>query len=460
MQAKGERERFATRLGFILISAGCAIGLGNIWRFPYVAGKYGGGAFVLFYLVFLVLLGLPILVMEFAVGRASQRSAADSFRRLEPKGSKWHFMSVPAVAGNYLLMMFYTTVGGWMLSYVVKMLRGEFEVGSPQLTEEVFDRLLRSPSQMVFWMLLTVCLCFFTCSFGLQKGVERVTKVMMSCLLGLLLVLCIRSLTLPGAAQGVAFYLLPDFGRLTSNGLANTLFAAMGQAFFTLSVGIGSMAVFGSYIGRERTLLGESIHICALDTAVALLGGLIFFPACFALGIDPGEGPGLVFVTLPGVFQNMPGGRFFGALFFLFLSFAALSTIVAVFENLIRFWIDRFGWSRRRSVVVNLLLVSFLSLPCALGYNLLSFIQPMGPGSTIQDLEDFLVSNNLLPLGSLGYLLFCTARSGWGWEGFLNEANTGRGILFPRWARIYVSHLLPILILVLLIAGYWQRFFA
>ena len=282
----------------------------------------------------------------------------------------------------------------------------------------------------------------------------------MSCLFLLLVVLCVRSLTLPGAWEGVAFYLLPDFGRLMSNGLADTLFAAMGQAFFTLSVGIGSMAVFGSYIGKERTLLGESVTVCLLDTAVALLGGLIFFPACFAFGVDPGEGPGLVFVTLPGVFQQMPGGRFFGALFFLFLSFAALSTIIAVFENLIRFWMDRFGFSRRRSVGINLLLVSVLSLPCALGYNLLSFIQPMGPGSTIQDLEDFLVSDNLLPLGSLGYLFFCTSRSGWGWEGFLNEANTGRGIRFPRWARVYVSDVLPIVILVLLIAGYWQRFFA
>lgn len=453
-----KRETFSSRLGFILISAGCAIGLGNVWRFPYITGKYGGAAFVLIYLLFLVILGLPIMVMEFSVGRASQRSAARSFHVLEPKGTKWHLLSYPAMAGNYLLMMFYTTIGGWMLSYIVKMLRGEFVGLTPDEVSGVFNQMLSSPLPMLFWMVVTVLIGFFVCSFGLQKGVERITKVMMGALFIILIILCIRSVTLPGSAEGLRFYLLPDFSKISEYGLFEVVFAAMGQSFFTLSLGIGAMAIFGSYFPREHTLTGESIRICVLDTTVAFLSGLVIFPACFAFNVNPGEGPGLVFVTLPNIFNQMAGGMFFGALFFLFMSFAALSTVIAVFENMISFFIDLFGWSRRKSILVNLVLILVLSLPCVLGFNLWSGFAPLGEGSTIQDLEDFIVSNNLLPLGSIGYLLFCTSRYGWGWKNFLAEADTGKGVKFPAWARYYLSIGLPLIVLFIFVMGYIQKF--
>ena len=455
-----KREKFSSRLGFILISAGCAIGLGNVWRFPYITGKYGGAAFVLIYLVFLVILGMPIMAMEFAVGRASRKSAARSFHVLEPKGTKWHIEGYIAMAGNYLLMMFYTTVGGWMISYIFQMASGAFEGLSPDEVGGVFNTMLASPGSMTFWMVLTVLLAFGICSMGLQNGVERITKVMMSFLLLILVVLCIRSVTLPGAGAGLTFYLVPDFGKIVENGLGEVIFAAMGQSFFTLSLGIGAMAIFGSYIGRDRTLMGESVNICILDTVVALMAGLVIFPACFAFGVDPGEGPGLVFVTLPNIFNQMAGGRIWGSLFFVFMSFAALSTIIAVFENIISFGIDLWGWSRKKSVLVNLVLILVLSLPCVLGFNLWSSITPLGAGSTIQDLEDFLVSNNLLPLGSLVYLLFCTSRYGWGWKNFIAEADAGKGIKFPKWARVYVSYILPLIVLFIFVMGYWQKFAA
>ncbi len=455
-----KREKFSSRLGFILISAGCAIGLGNVWRFPYITGKYGGAAFVLIYLVFLVILGMPIMAMEFAVGRASRKSAARSFHVLEPKGTKWHIEGYIAMAGNYLLMMFYTTVGGWMISYIFQMASGAFEGLSPDEVGGVFNTMLASPGSMTFWMVLTVLLAFGICSMGLQNGVERITKVMMSFLLLILVVLCIRSVTLPGAGAGLTFYLVPDFGKIVENGLGEVIFAAMGQSFFTLSLGIGAMAIFGSYIGRDRTLMGESVNICILDTVVALMAGLVIFPACFAFGVDPGEGPGLVFVTLPNIFNQMAGGRIWGSLFFVFMSFAALSTIIAVFENIISFGIDLWGWSRKKSVLVNLVLILILSLPCVLGFNLWSSITPLGAGSTIQDLEDFLVSNNLLPLGSLVYLLFCTSRYGWGWKNFIAEADAGKGIKFPKWARVYVSYILPLIVLFIFVMGYWQKFAA
>ena len=455
-----KREKFSSRLGFILISAGCAIGLGNVWRFPYITGKYGGAAFVLIYLVFLVILGMPIMAMEFAVGRASRKSAARSFHVLEPKGTKWHIEGYIAMAGNYLLMMFYTTVGGWMISYIFQMASGAFEGLSPDEVGGVFNTMLASPGSMTFWMVLTVLLAFGICSMGLQNGVERITKVMMSFLLLILVVLCIRSVTLPGAGAGLTFYLVPDFGKIVENGLGEVIFAAMGQSFFTLSLGIGAMAIFGSYIGRDRTLMGESVNICILDTVVALMAGLVIFPACFAFGVDPGEGPGLVFVTLPNIFNQMAGGRIWGSLFFVFMSFAALSTIIAVFENIISFGIDLWGWSRKKSVLVNLVLILILSLPCVLGFNLWSSITPLGAGSTIQDLEDFLVSNNLLPLGSLVYLLFCTSRYGWGWKNFIAEADAGKGIKFSKWARVYVSYILPLIVLFIFVMGYWQKFAA
>lgn len=455
-----KRERFSSRLGFILISAGCAIGLGNVWRFPYITGKYGGAAFVLIYLIFLIILGMPIMAMEFAVGRASRKSAARSFHVLEPKGTKWHIEGYLAMLGNYLLMMFYTTVGGWMISYIFKIASGSFQGLAPDQVGGVFNDMLASPGSMTFWMVVAVLLAFGICSMGLQNGVERITKIMMSFLLIILIVLCIRSVTLPGASAGLQFYLIPDFGKIVKNGLGEVIFAAMGQAFFTLSLGIGAMAIFGSYISRDHTLMGESVNICILDTIVALMAGLVIFPACFAFGVDPGEGPGLVFVTLPNIFNQMAAGRLWGTLFFIFMSFAALSTIIAVFENIISFGIDLWGWTRKKSVLVNLVLILVLSLPCVLGFNVWSGVAPLGAGSTIQDLEDFIVSNNLLPLGSLLYLLFCTSRYGWGWNNFIAEADAGKGIKFPKWARFYVSYILPLIVLFILVMGYWQKFAA
>ena len=452
-----QREKFASRLGFILISAGCAIGLGNVWRFPYITGKYGGAAFVILYLLFLVILGLPVMVMEFAVGRASQKSCAKSFEILEPKGSKWHWYSWLGFGGCYLLMMFYTTVGGWMISYIIKSAQGAVATTAPDV---VFANMLANPVEQVGWMLVTVVLGFLVCSLGLQKGVERITKVMMSCLFLIMIVLCIRSVTLDGAVEGLKFYLVPDFGKMFENGWASfgeAVYAAMGQSFFTLSLGISAMAIFGSYIGKERRLLGEALNIGVLDTLVALMAGLIIFPACFAFGVNPGEGPGLVFVTLPSVFNQMWGSRLWGVLFFLFMSFAALSTVIAVFENLISFCMDKWGWERKKAVIVNGIAVAILSLPCALGFNVWSSVTLPGIGN-IQTIEDFIISNNILPIGSLIYLLFCLSKRGWGWENFIAEADTGRGLKFPKWSRLYLKYVLPLLILIIFIMGYLPKF--
>ena len=453
-----KRETFASRLGFILISAGCAIGLGNVWRFPYITGKYGGAAFVLIYLCFLVILGIPIMVMEFSVGRASKRSAARSFHVLEPKGTKWHLAGYLAIIGNYMLMMFYTTVGGWMLAYIVKMASGTFTGLTPDEVGGVFNGMLANPGEMTVWMIVTVVLSFAVCSMGLRNGVERINKAMMGLLFVILFALCVRSVTLEGAAEGLKFYLVPDFGKMVENGIGEAVYAAMGQSFFTLSLGIGAMAIFGSYISKERSLTGECINICALDTTVALMSGLVIFPACFAFGVDPGEGPGLVFVTLPNVFNSMAFGRVWGALFFVFMLFAALSTVIAVFENLISFCMDNWGWSRRKAILVNLVLILVLSMPCVLGFNVWSAIQPLGAGTTIQDLEDFIISNNLLPIGSVLYLLFCTSRYGWGWKNFIAEADEGKGVKFPKWARFYVTYILPIIVVAILIVSYVQKF--
>lgn len=453
------RERFSSRLGFILISAGCAIGLGNVWRFPYVVGEYGGGAFVFLYLIFLALLGLPILVMELAVGRASRRSIATSFERLAPSYSKWSLFSYVGMAGNYLLMMFYTTIGGWMLCYCVRALTGSFSDKTPQEVAQVFTDVTSNPFTNTFWMMIVVILGFFVCSLGLKNGVERITKWMMICLLAILVILVVRVLFLPGALDGLTFYLIPSVQRMEEAGISDCIFAAMGQAFFTLSVGIGSMSIFGSYIDKNHTLTGEALRIIVLDTSVALISGLIVFPACFAFGVQPDSGPNLVFVTLPNIFNEMAGGRIFGALFFVFLSFAALSTIIAVFENIVSFGIDKWNWSRKKSVVVNLFLVLILSLPTALGFNLLSGVQPLGAGSTILDFEDFIVSNNLLPLGALVYLLFCTHRYGWGFDAFLKEANTGSGLKLTSKVRFYLSYILPIIIVFIFIQGYLSKFF-
>ncbi|RPF47804.1 NSS family neurotransmitter:Na+ symporter [Hydrogenoanaerobacterium saccharovorans] len=454
-----EREKFASRLGFLLISAGCAIGIGNVWRFPYITGVYGGAIFVLIYLLFLLILGLPIIAMEFSVGRASRKSVALSFNVLQPKGTKWHVYRWFGMAGNYLLMMFYTTVAGWMLAYFVKIARGEFEGKTPDQVGAIFGNFTAQTWEQIAWMIVIVLLGFGVCSLGLQKGVEKITKLMMCSLFIIMIVLAVRAVTLPGAIEGLKFYLVPDVSKMIENGVANTIFAAMGQAFFTLSLGIGAMAIFGSYIGKERSLMGESISITLLDTSVALIAGLIIFPSCAAYGINPGEGPGLVFVTLPNVFNNMMGGRLWGSLFFVFMTFAALSTVIAVFENIISFAIDLTGCSRKKAVAVNLVAIILLSLPCVLGFTVLSGFHPLGGSSNILDLEDFIVSNNLLPLGSLVYLLFCTSRYGWGWKNFITECNQGKGVKFPQWARFYVSYILPIIVLLIFVQGYISKFF-
>ncbi|MBE6964522.1 MAG: sodium-dependent transporter [Ruminococcaceae bacterium] len=454
-----EREKFSSRLGFILISAGCAIGLGNVWRFPYITGQYGGAAFVLIYLLFLVILGLPIMAMEFSVGRASRKSAARSFHELEPAGTKWHWFSYLAVAGNYLLMMFYTVIAGWMIAYFVKMLRGEFVGQDPAAVEQIFGTMTSQPITMIFWMIVAIAIGFGVCGLGLQKGVEKITKWMMSSLFVIMLILVIRAVTLPGASEGLKFYLMPDFGKMAEAGIINVVAAAMGQAFFTLSIGIGSMAIFGSYIDKNRSLMGESVSILTLDTSVALLSGLIIFPACFSFGVNPESGPNLVFITLPNIFNAMVGGRIWGILFFVFMSFAALSTVIAVFENIISFGMDLWGWSRKKAVIVNIVLITVLSIPCALGFNLWSGFQPLGAGSNIMDIEDFIVSNNLLPLGSLVYLFFCVTRYGWGWDNFMNEVNAGQGMKFPRWIRFYVTFVLPLIVLFIFVQGYVSKFF-
>lgn len=453
-----QREKFGSRLGFILISAGCAIGLGNVWRFPYITGKYGGAAFVLIYLVFLVLLGLPIMVMEFAVGRASQASVAMSFDRLEPLGTKWHWYKWFGMAGNYLLMMFYTTIGGWILLYVFKMAGGEFEGKNADEIAGVFGNLMEKPGLMTICMIVVVTACFGIVCMGLQKGVEKITKKMMLLLLALMVILAIRSATLPGAGEGIRFYLLPDFKKAAESGMKEVIFAAMGQSFFTLSLGIGAIAIFGSYIDKKRRLTGEAVCVTILDTCVALIAGMIIFPACFAFGVQPDSGPSLVFITLPNIFNSMSGGRIWGTLFFLCMLFAAASTIIAVFENIIAFAMDLTNCSRAKAVVVNLIAIVILSLPCVLGFNVLSGFQPLGAGSNVLDLEDFIVSNNLLPLGSLVYLLFCTSRYGWGWKKFCEEANAGEGIKFPKWTRIYVSYILPLIVLFIFVQGYWSKF--
>ncbi len=451
-----EREQFASRLGFILVSAGCAIGLGNVWRFPYITGEYGGGAFVLLYLVFLAIFGLPILVMEFAAGRASQKSIARSYDTLEPAGTKWHHIKWVGLVGNYLLMMFYTTVAGWMVAFMVKSATGELAGASAEESNAIFNALLADPVQMLVYMAIVVLIGVLVCRVGLQKGVERITKVMMSALFVVMIVLCVRAVTLPGAMDGLAFYLLPDFDKLFGQGLNTTLdavYAAMGQAFFTLSIGAGSMLIFGSYLGKERSLPGESVRIAGVDTLVALMAGLIIFPACFAFGVEPGSGPGLVFITLPSVFEQMPLGQLWCTLFFLFMSFAALSTVIAVFENIMSFTMDQWGTPRKKACLVNGILLFVLSLPCLLGFNVLSGVTVPGIGD-IQSVEDFIISNNLLPFGGLMLLLFCTRKRGWGFDNFLAEANAGEGLKFPRWTRGYLTYVLPILIVVILIGGW------
>ncbi len=453
-----EREKLSSRLGFILLSAGCAIGIGNVWRFPYVAGRYGGGAFVLFYLFFLAIMGLPVMTMEFAVGRASKKSVIRSFHELEPKGTKWHWHGYVGLAGNYCLMMFYTTVAGWMLYYFYLMLTGRFTGADAGEVGQMFGSMLAKPGVMAGLMLFVVVVGFGICSAGLQSGVERITKGMMAALLGIMVLLAIHSLTMEGGAEGLAFYLKPDFGRMMEVGIGETMVGAMNQAFFTLSLGIGSMAIFGSYIGKEHTLLKESVNIAVLDIFVAIVAGLIIFPACFSFGINPDSGPSLIFVTLPNVFNNMAGGRIWGTLFFVFMSFAAFSTVLAVFENIISCGMDMWGLSRKKSCLINGILLAVLSLPCVLGFNLWSGFMPFGEGSNILDLEDFIVSNLLLPLGSFVYLLFCVTKKGWGFDNYLKEANTGNGWKVSKALKIYLKVVLPALILFIFAKGIIDKF--
>ena len=454
-----EREKLGSRLGFILISAGCAIGIGNVWKFPYMAGQGGGGAFVLFYLIFLLMLGLPIMTMEFAVGRASQKSPVKAYYALEKPGQKWHIHGYITLIGCYLLMMFYTTVAGWMLHYFYLTATGKFTGLDSETVSEQFNTMLSQPFVMGFWMVVVVIAGILVCSIGLQNGLEKVTKVMMISLLLIMIVLAVNSFFMDGAKEGLSFYLIPDFGRMKEIGIIKTITGAMNQAFFTLSLGIGAMSIFGSYIDKDRSLMGESIQIGILDTFVALMAGLIIFPACFAYNVSPTQGVGLVFVTLPNMFNQMMGGRFWGALFFIFMTFAALSTIIAVFENILSFAMDLWGWSRKKAVLVNGIAIFVLSMPCVLGFNVWSGFQPLGAGSTIQDLEDFIISNNLLPLGSLVYLLFCVTRYGWGWDNFIKEADTGNGIKFPKWARPYLTYVLPLIVLLIFVMGYYDKFF-
>lgn len=448
-----EREKLGSRMGFILLSAGCAIGIGNVWRFPYITGMYGGGMFVVLYLFFLVAMGVPVMTMEFAVGRASRKSVVRSFTELEKPGQKWHLNGYLGMAGNYLLMMFYTTVAGWMLYYFYQMLLGRFAGKDTEQVAGMFQSMLDSPWVLAVVMVMVVLAGILFCSLGLQKGVERVTKIMMVLLLFIIVILAVRGMTLEGAAEGLKFYLLPDLDRMKDVGIFETVTAAMNQAFFTLSLGIGAMAIFGSYIDKKRTLLGESVNIAVLDTFVAVVSGLIIFPTCFAFDISPDMGPSLIFITLPNIFNHMAGGRIWGTLFFVFMTFAAFSTILAVFENIISCGMDLFGWNRKKSCLVNLAALIVLSLPCVLGYNIWSAIQPLGEGSTILDLEDFIVSNVILPIGSLIYLLFCVAKQGWGFEKYMKEANTGEGLKLPRWIRVYVTYILPVLLIFLILKG-------
>ncbi len=452
-----QRERFKSRLGFLLLSAGCAIGLGNVWRFPYMVGQNGGAFFVLFYLLFLIIMGLPILSMELAVGRASRKSIIREFETLEKPGSKWHWYSPFGMLGNYMLMFFYTVVGGWLVNYFVQYLTGSLAGLDSEGVQAAYASMLSDPAEMISWMLVVVLIGFVICLGGLQKGVERISKWMMVALLALILVLAVRSLTLPGGGEGLAFYLMPNLENLKKVGLVNCLAGAMEQSFFTLSLGIGAIAIFGSYMDKDRTLLGESVGIAALDTFVAITAGLIIFPACFAYGVAPDSGPNLLFVTLPNVFINMAGGRLWGALFFLFMSFAALTTVVAVFENILACCMDKWGWTRKKAVLVNLVILALGSVPCALGFNVWSNFNPLGAGTVVMDLEDFIVSTILLPFGSLLYLLFCTRRSGWGFDAYLEEANTGKGLKMARALRFYLTWILPVMVAVLLAMGLWNK---
>ena len=455
-----ERETLKSRLGFILLSAGCAIGIGNVWKFPYIAGQGGGGAFVLFYLIFLVILGLPIMTMEFAVGRASRKSPVRAYQALEKPGQKWHIHGYFTLIGCYLLMMFYTTVAGWMLHYFYMTAAGKLAGLNAEQVAGKFTEMLASPATMTFWMVFVVVVSILVCAKGLQSGLERVTKGMMIALLLIMVVLAVNSLFMPGAKEGLSFFLVPDFTRMQEVGVVNTLVSAMNQAFFTLSLGIGAMSIFGSYIGKEHSLLGESVRIVVLDTFVAITAGLIIFPACFTYHVDQTSGPSLIFITLPNIFANMSMGRLWGSLFFLFMAFAAMSTVLAVFVNIICCGMELTGCSRKKSSLVNLVLIILLSMPCVLGYNLWAWDDFAVFGGAVLDVEDFLVSNLFLPLGSLVYLLFCVTRYGWGWQNYKKEVNTGKGLKVQDWMRGYLTYVLPLIVVFIFAFGLYDKFLA
>lgn len=448
-----ERERLGSRLGFILLSAGCAIGIGNVWKFPYVAGMNGGGSFVLIYLFFLAILGIPVMTMEFAMGRASRKSPVKLYHALEPKGSKWHVHGYLALIGMFLLMMFYTNVTGWMLQYFVDFAKGAFTGLNPTQVSTRFTEMMSNPVRSTLYVAIVIVLGFSICSIGLQKGLERVTKWLMLVLLAIMVVLAVNSAFLDGGKEGLAFYLMPSMERLTENGIGNVVVAAMNQAFFTLSLGLGSMAIFGSYIDRERSLLGEAVNVALLDTFVAITAGIIIFPACFAYNVPLDSGPPLIFVTLPNIFNNLASGRLWGTLFFIFMFFAALSTVLAVFENIAACVSELTGWSRKKSCWILCPIMFVLSLPCILGFSVWKGFQPLGPNTNILDLEDFIVSNFALPLGSLIFVLFCVTRYGWGWKNFMREANEGKGLKVANWMRPYMTYVLPIIVLVVFLIG-------
>ncbi|MBR4112717.1 MAG: sodium-dependent transporter [Ruminiclostridium sp.] len=447
------REQLKSRLGFILLSAGCAIGIGNVWKFPYVTGENGGGLFVLIYLFFLIIFGVPIMTMEFSMGRAAQKSPVKLYQQLQKEGQKWHFHGFLSLVGNYLLMMFYTTVSGWMLRYFVSTAAGDFTGLDTAGIKSYYDGMLADPVTMIIYLAVIISVGALVCSFSLQGGLEKITKVMMSALIIIMVILAVNSIFTKGGAEGLSFYLLPDISKIQDKGIGNVIVAAMNQSFFTLSIGIGSMAIFGSYIGKDRSLLGESVNIALLDTFVAITSGLIIFPACFAYGVDVNSGPELIFLTLPNIFNNMPLGRLWGSLFFVFMSFAALSTVLAVFENITSCTRDLTGWSRKKASLINGISLFVLSIPCALGFNLLKDVAPLGKGTNIMDFEDFLVNNIILPLGSLVIVLFCTRRIGWGWDNFVGEANQGKGLKVQKWMKGYMTYVLPVVILIVFIVG-------
>lgn len=452
------REKLSSRLGFILLSAGCAIGIGNVWKFPYVVGENGGGFFVIIYLIFLAILGIPVLTMEFSIGRAAQKSPVKMYRELEPKGSVWHIHGKAAMIGAYMLMMFYTTVAGWMVRYFVSTASGKLSGLDSAGVAENFTSMLSNAPVMVLYLAIVIVAAVLVCSIGLQNGLERVTKVMMLALLAIMVILAINSFFMEGGKAGLAFYLKPNFEEVKNVGIGSIVVNAMNQAFFTLSLGIGAMAIFGSYIGKECALLSESINVAILDTVVAISSGLIIFPACFAYGVDVDSGPSLIFITLPNIFNNIPLGRLWGSLFFVFMSFAALSTVLAVFEEIIACTVDLLGWGRKKACLINGILLFVLSLPCCLGFNILSGIQPMGEGSSIMDLEDFIVSNLILPLGSLVIILFCTSKKGWGWDNYLSEANEGKGLKMQKFMKGYMTYVLPVMVIVLFVIGIVRTF--